>query len=240
MAISFDETDDSYEIADSASLTLPDDDWCIGIWTKVDDNAGTLYQYLLSTNYGVNNEITFYLREDNCVGGGADSWSFRVRDGDGTICFVGGVSAPGADGNWRLIILQRQTAGNVIQMYFCLPNAAPTLDDSIADTDFAGVNGGIIDIARRSDDSPARFYGSLACEFFMLMGTSLSTDEIRQLGRGLRIFDLGHIPAVYLEMFSADATLYDVFGNNDATRQSAPLTVDHAPVRSPKLPVGLL
>jgi hypothetical protein len=238
MAISFDEINDYYTIADSASLTLPNDDWCIGIWVKVDFNTGTLYQYLLSTNYNANNEITLYLREVGASS--ANRWSYRVRDGDGTAIYIEGSTAPGADGLLKLIIIQRVTASNQVQIYHCLPNAAPVSDGTAADTNFNAINGATIYLAARSDLNVDRLYGSLACEFFMLNNVSLSTDEIRQLGRGLRIYDLGHIPSIYLQMFSADATLHDIFGSNDATRQDSPTTVNHAPVRSPRLPVGVL
>lgn len=233
MAISFDETDDRFTIADHASMTLQDGDWCVGIWTRVTDNAGAFFQYLLSNNnYAVNNSFNLWLKE---AGAGADAneWGFLLVDGDGTATPpTYSATAPGADGTWRLIILQRVTASTRFELWFCEPRGTPSLEATWTDAAFNGINGGTWYIGCRADLDANRFYGSIASEF--LKGNfSLSQAEIAALGAGMPIWALGRAPDVYIEMGTTEATLIDLFGGNDATRVSAPTTVEHSPAARP-------
>lgn len=232
MAIQFDELDDYYLITDAASLTLPDGDWCVGIRAYVSDNAGTGYQYLVNTGLFANNAFHIALQEDdNDAGGDNGCWFMYTEDGDGTtIELVAGTT--GGDSKWRLIIAQRDANASEIQLWFCELGAIASKEDSVADTDFAAVNGGDWNIGRRTDGD--HYYGSIACEFFVL-NAALTQDEITALGTGLRPHDLGYVSNVYLEMFTADATLRDMFGSNDAARQSVPTSVHHQPImRTPR------
>jgi len=233
MAILFDEVDDYFSIANDASLTLPDDDWCVGIWTRVTDNSGSFYQYILSNNnYGVNNSFNLFLVEA-AEGADPNEWAINTVDGDGTtVLFDSGASAPGADGLWRLIIIQRVTASSQIQMWFCTFGGTPAMVNSASDSGFNAVDGGIWNIGRRVDGNIDRYYGSIAAEFFK-GDFSLSQSEIAALGSGWPIYALGKVPDIYLIMGESVATLVDLFGSNDATRNSAPTTVEHVPIVRP-------
>lgn len=230
MAILFDELDDYFSIADAAGLTLPDGDWCVAIWTRVTDNSGSNYQYLLSNNnWGVNNSFNLFL----CEAGEAsdpNEWAIRLVDGDGTtVTFDSGAAAPGADGLWRLVVVQRRTADAQVQMWFCTPGATPALVGSDSDTNFDAIDGGAWNVGRRVDGNANRYYGSFAAELFK-GDFSLSQEEIAALGAGVPIYALGKSPSMYLVMGTSEATLRDLFGSNDATRSSAPTTAEHPPI----------
>lgn len=231
MAISFDEVDDYYSISDDASLTLPDGDWCIGVWTRVDNNAGTAFQYLLSNNnYSANNSFNLLLIE----GGGGDGgkWVIATEDGDGTFVEILSSSNPGEDGKNRLIVAQRDATASEIQLWFCEAGGSASKEIQTSDANFAAVNGGAWNIGRRVDGQAARYYGSIAGEFFK-GNFALTSDEITALGGGLPIWALGKTLDVYLPMASAEATLRDIVGGNDATRNSVPTTVEHFPLFAP-------
>jgi len=233
MAIQFDKIDDYYTIADAASLTLPDGDWSIGIWTKVVDNSGNTYGVLVSSNnFGANNSIQLYLNEADA--GDANKWTLNIEDGDGTNVAITSTDAPGGDSAWRLIVIQRDTTASEIQMWFCEAGAAASKEAAAADTDFAAVDASDWCIASRNDQSATRFWGGIACEFWK-GNFCLTAAEMAALGTGLRPHDLGYSSDVYLEMFTADATLQDCFGSNNATRHDAPVSVDHPPMmRTPR------
>jgi len=237
VAIGFDESNDYYVVADAAGLTLPDGDWCVGVWTYVADNSGAWFQYVLSNNmWGVNDSFNLFLGEAGNVD--ANKWAIRVVDGDGTtITFDSAPSAPGADSTWRLIVVQRRTAEAQIQMWFCTAGGAAAKVGSAADAGFAAVNGGVWNIGRRVDGNADRYYGSLAAEVFK-GNFSLSQAEIGALAGGLPILTLAAQKAatldLYLPMWRAEATLVDYSGNgNDATRQDAPTSETHPPICTP-------
>lgn len=239
MSIDFDESDDYYDISDAAELTLQDGDWCIGLWTRVDSNTGTTYKYLLSTNYGANNEITLYLREASCSGGLADQWSMRVVDGDGTSVYQTSPSSPGGDSTWRLIIIQRDDSENEVQLWFCELGASASKEISAADTNFAAVNGATWYVAARSDTDANRYYGGRVAELFK-GDFALTQAQIEALAAGLPIKtlakQLGHTLDLWLPMWEADATLLDYSGSgNSATRHSAPTTQDHPAICTPSM-----
>ena len=232
MARLFDELDDYLLITDHADLTLPDGDWCVGIWTYVTDNAGTAWQYLISSNLVPNNNnFQLFLQETNAEGNGDDDhWCSYVRDGDGTLATLVSTLAPGADSTWRLIIIQRDTSVSEIQMWFCVKGAAPSKEDSVADAGFAAMNGGDWNIGRRSDGSASRFYGSIACEFFK-GNFCLSQTEIEVLGAGRHIREFGYELDVDLPIWGLHSPETDLSGkNHTAAINSAPPLANHAPI----------
>jgi len=231
MAISFDETNDYYSLADSASLTLPNSDWCIGTWTRVGDNTGSLFQYLLSNNgFGAANSLNFYLSEST-EPTNPDKWTLRFQ----TLSIISS-SAPGADGKDRLIVLQR--AGSTVEMFFC--EAGATAASQGTTTSPGAIDGGVWNIGRRVDGNADRYYGSIAGEFFK-GDFSLTAEQVTALGNGLTILDLGHTPDVYIPFETAEATNKDLVGANDATRQDAPTTVEHFPIgKSNVIPVNFV
>ena len=240
MAISFDETDDYYDISDAASLTFPDGDWCIGIWTYVSDNSGSDAQFLLTNNtVAANSSFSLWIEENGEAAEIRDRWSFHAVDDDGTV--LGGATlrtgVTGADSKWRLIIAQRDTGANEGQIWFCEPGATASKENSGADTNFAAINGGNWTIGWDVDTTANWQYGSIACEFFK-GNFALTQAEITALGAGLPIKtlakQLSYTLDVYLPMWEADATLLDYSNSgNSGTRHSAPTTSTHAPICTP-------
>ena len=203
----------------------------------MDDNAGSLFQYLISTNYTGQNTFILYLRESS-QGTAPNRWDAWLYDSNSTSTgAIRSSSSPGADSTWRLIIVQRATADNEIQLWFCEKDGAASKEASTSDAGFDDVNVSNIEIGRRDDASASRYYGGIACEFFK-GDFALSQSEIQALGAGLPIKTLakqsGISLDVYLPMWAADATLLDYSNNgNNASRQSTPTTTEHAPVCTP-------
>lgn len=237
MAIGFDEGDDYYSIADAAELTLQNGDWVVGVWTYVSDNAGSSYQYLVSSGNLVNGSINIHLAEDSEAGGRAGEWTLYVVDDDGTIAYIHSTSTPGGDSTWRLIVAQHCSADNEVQLWFCTAGGSAVKAASTADTDFGQCNGGDWNVGRRTDGDADRYYGSVACELFK-GNFSLSQAQIEALADGLPVKTLakgaGLTLDLYLPMWEADAVLVDYSGSgNNATRSSVPTTATHAPVCTP-------
>jgi len=239
MAITFDEVDDRYTIADDAGLTLPASDWAIGFWAKVDDSTGSLFQYAFSNNgYGAANSINIWLLEASEPSADKNKWGFRLEDGSANDTgIVLSSTAPGGDGAWRLIILQRDTTAGEFQLWFCEANGSASKVGSISDTGYGTINGGAWYLGCRSDLNADRFFGGTMAEFFA-GGFALSSAEMATLATvttpstpyelGDNILSLGKTPTVYFNMLTAEATLEDASGNgHDATRTSAPATATH-------------
>jgi len=102
-------------------------------------------------------------------------------------------------------------------------------EDSKADTDFGAVDGGDWNIGRRVDGNADRYFGNTLCEFWK-GDFSLTDAEIEAIAAGWPPWALGHTLDIYLPMAESVATLRDLVGGNDATRASAPTTVEHTPV----------
>jgi hypothetical protein len=243
MAALFDEVDDYYIVSDAAEMTLQDGDWCVGIWTYVADNAGTGFQYPFSTGtYGATNSCHIMLVEASYASAGyRDKWLARTRDNDGTDSGeLLSTAAPGGDSTWRLVILQRRTADNQIQMYLCDANGVPSLEDSVADTNFDAVNGGAWHLAHAADDAAPfiTLWGGRLCEFWK-GDFSLSSAQIQALAGGLPIktlcAQLGYTLDCWIPGWNATDPWIDYSGNgNDAAMQSAPTSAVHAPICTPK------
>lgn len=250
MAISFDETNDYISVTDVAGLTFPNGDWVIGFWIKVDDNTGTLYQYLFSNrNLGGNGSLNIYLNEAS-EATDANKWAFRAVDDLATDTGSLESSAVGADGKWRLLIVQRRTAASEIQLWFCEPFLTATKEIAGADTSFTSINGLSWNVGRRHDGDVNRYYGSLACEHFC-GDFSLTQAQIELLGKGISPLRLaralGQTLKIYLPMWDATteavADLTDT--GNDGTLNGIPAKAgSHAPVQLwfppwPTLPTAL-
>ena len=224
MAVKFNEINQWYQIPDSAELSFPNGDWSLGVWTNVADNAGTLFQYVISTgSFGVTGSLNLYLNESGASS--PNEWRARI---EGTTLTAS--TATDGDGKDRLIVLTR--SGTTVRMYFCEPGKQATLQASATLSN--ALNGAAWNIGRRADGNVDRYYGGIAGEVFK-GDWSLTADEITALGSGRPIWSIGKIPTVYLPMETAEATLTDLIGTHDATRNGTPTTVDHFPV---SMPVG--
>lgn len=232
MAIQFDDStpEDYYLITDDTALSLADEDWCIGIWTRVDVSTGSNFQYLISTgNFGATNSFNFFLSDASQSI--PDVWSFFMDDSAANSIRLDSASTPGADGKDRLIIVQRNTGTSLFEMFFCEFGQTATSQDTISDVGMGTSDGGAWNIGRRADGNTDRFYDSIAAEFFMGKFI-LTTDEITALGRGVPIWALGKTPTVYLPMAEAGHSQIDLFGTHDGAENGAPATAEHFKMRS--------
>lgn len=213
MAWSFNETDQYATIGDDAALSLPDGDWTIGGWLKLDDNDGTSYQYFFSWNtIGTNNSIGIYFRE----GGAYGQLTFRVKDGDGTEKTLISDGTPGSLTRWQHVLARRIDADNKVEMY--LDGVYETYNWA---TDLGAVNHtGSLYLGARSDVSATRMYGGDMAEWAK-WDRALSTDEIAALAAGYPVSDF------------YDSAIKWHLPMNDWTERIAGLTV--TPVGSPPL-----
>jgi len=220
VAVKYNETDQWYELADSAAMSCPAaSPWCFGIWTRVDDNSGSLFQYLFSSgNFAVADSLHLYLSEAG--EGNANKWSARVE-----AAALQGTSAYGADGKNRLLILQND--GTTCYLQACVSGGSVVTEASVAFT--SAINNGAFNIGRRADANADRYYGGVAGEFFK-GDFFLSNAEIEALASGMTIWQLGYTPDCYHPMVSAEATIYDVAGAHNGTRNGSPTTVEDFPI----------
>ena len=238
LANTFDEVDDAYSIADAASMTLQDGDWNVGIWTRVDDNSGTLFQYLISNGtLAAVNTFNMFLSEDT-EAVNPDKWAVSTTDGDGTATgTIRPATATGADSKWRLLIFQRNTgaaAGQEFELWFCEEGQPATLEATASDAGFNAVNGSTWYIARRADGNVDRYYGGHAAWFFK-GDFAWTQTEIDAMGDGLPPFTAAKLAGqtldVCIKLHESAATLPDITGNgNTATRIGAPVVAAFEPL----------
>ena len=227
MAILFDEVNDYYSIPDNAVLTLPNGDWCIGLWLKVDDNTGTNFQYFLSNNgtLGGSTSLNFYIYEDSASPGTGDPGDYIANIAGNSLVSS---SSYGADGVWRLWIFQRTPS--LLEWWSCAAGAGAVLEDSVAIPITSIDSWNPLNVGRRQDGNADRYYGGQLAELFK-GDFSLSQSEIEAIASGWPPFALGKTLDVYLPMQTAAATLQDWFSGLTATRNDAPTTVEHPPVK---------
>lgn len=233
MAILFNEVDDHYTVAVDASLDFPDGDWCVGMWTRVDDNSGSDFQYALSDGpFNGTSSFNLYLYETSRANG--DKWYLNTEDDGGSNVSFLSSSTPGGDGVDRLIIAQRRAADSEIQMYFCEFGGTAVKEGSASYASYgARTNSNALHIGARYGTPPDadRYYGGILGEVFK-GDFSLSAEEITALGGGLPILSLGK-PLDMYHQFRSIGDLKDVVGANDATSVNAGTTAEHFPIILP-------
>ncbi len=188
MAWHFDETNDEVQITDHAALTLPDADWTIAGWLKLDDNVGNIFQYFLSwgTTSAQPNINWFFPETD--AGLDNDQLKLVMLDSDGDGFPAGaivGASSPGLRTDWMHLAVVRTGAG-VITQY--IDGAA---DGTATDATFDAVNrAGNFHFGCRSDFSATRYFGGDLAEWAK-WDRALSADELLGLAAG---FTPDHYP----------------------------------------------
>jgi len=213
-----------YSIPDNASLTFPDSDWFLYLWTRLDDNTGTLFQYIFSNNnFSAANSLNIFLSETS-EPTRPDIWNFNTQTLAGFA-----TTSTGGDGLDRLLVLQRE--GSRLKLYFCVPHGTASLEADFAYSDGA-INGGVWNIGRRVDGNTSRYYE----EHFgdVVKGSiSLTTSQIELIARGVSP-TLVTSPSnldVWFQFHEATSQVVDILGGNVATRQGSGLvTVEHFPV----------
>jgi len=226
-SILFNETDEYYTITDAADLTLPNADWTIGVYTKVNDNSGTAFQYLLSNGgFAAVNSFNLFMGESG-QGANTGCWAFVFRDGDdgsgrNLDCdIVGTIPKHGADGLWRLVLIQRVTGSSEVQMWQYDEGDSIAVDvGSVSDANLSTVNGGDWNIGRRTDGNADRYYGNLAGYVFK-GDRSFTAAEITELGTNpfKHIADMD----IFVPLWNAGANEQDLTGNGHTiTQNNAP------------------
>ena len=116
MAWHFDETNDYVTMADDATLTLPDSDWAISGWVKLDDNTGSFFQYFLSWNtVSSASNINVFINEAS-EPGAANDISIVTRDAESDLINTVSASNPFLSNTaWTHVLVQRVT--NTVYIY---------------------------------------------------------------------------------------------------------------------------
>lgn len=227
MAVDFGEgnTTSYYTATDDAALTIPSGEFAICFWAHLDDNAGTAYQYLISTGgYGATPSLNIFWQEDD-VGDAADGTlnAFLVDDaaaGPGqmistTTDFVTG-------GELWFFVFQR--TGSQYELWSCARGSG---DATLEDTGTLGSpstsNGGAWNIGRRSDGESARYFEEHAGEIAFFSGTSFSEVQIEAMAEGEQTYtEIGHSPDAYWSMNTAADTADDSGNGHDLSSNGSP------------------
>lgn len=213
-----DESAAYYTISDHADLTLPDSEWCYGVWLKVDDNSGSLYQYFLSNDTAAaTNSINCYLNETS------DQVTMTL-DSNTAQDSLTTTTTYGADGLLRLWVFQRN-ASDEWQIITCVAGAAAvdegTLAVKVGMTTINSAND--LNILRRQDANVDRYYGETLGHLFK-GNFSLSVDEVTAIASGVPPWILGKTLQMYVPFRQNDSTCRDIIGSHHATKNGSPTT----------------
>ena len=180
-ALSFDEVDDYLEIPDF-NYTNGVDEFTLCFWFKIDDVAGSLYQYLFSHgNYDTNNSLNVYLRESSASSPEQITTNIKLNDGTR---WQPNTGIALADGQWHMYaITVSSTDGAEI---FIDANSIGT-DSTIKGSSFNPDTN--IHLGSRCDYNIDRYFGNPAADDGLLddvriYNYPLSSDDIELLYQG--------------------------------------------------------
>lgn len=213
-AIAFDAVDgDAYEMNDADFRNFPNSPWALWIWTRVEDNAGDFFQYVLSKgNIVAANSINVFLYEDSQVL--SDRWQCRMVAGAGTTeVDLFPTDAPGADGVDRLILVQR--TDTQFEMWWCEANQSPALKASQAITNQVALTSALsFFCGKRNDNNPDRFYGNIAGGWGRA-NSALTERQIKNLGAGASPLAIGIKNLIgYIPMTEPGTTIPNIVNPN--------------------------
>lgn len=214
-----------YSVPDHADLTFPDSGWFLSMWTNVNNNDGSAFQYLFSNRgAGSVNSLNILLREASASS--PNKWAAQ------TSSFLQSTTAsPGADNVNRLIVLQRN--GSNLEMWFAELGQTATKEIDAAFSDGA-IDGDFWNIGRRVDGNTDRYYENPFGD--VIKGSvTLTQAQIELLALGVPP-TLVTSPAnldVWFQFREQTATVVDIINGHVATRNGTGLlTVEHFPVVS--------
>jgi len=229
-----------YVVTADTSLDLPDGDWCVGWWYRIEDNAGSGFHFPFSWGgLDGNNSFNAYMAEDS------QGDPTRVRNFVLDILDVG-YNRFEDQGNWlagdandinigdnELVIFQR--AGDTCYIYTAPVGGAPTEQGQDTNALFTTCSLSTdLYIGAYQGLTTAWFHDEHMGEVF-LMHDSLSTEEIAAIAGGVPVGQLNKDLRMWLDFKEAAATFVDLSGNgNDATRNGSPVTSEHFPVKHNK------
>ena len=218
MARKFDEVDDALTLADHSALTLPNGNWTVSVWVKLDDNDGVYYQYFISWGgLYANPSFNWYFYED---GHGSEPDELRVYLNSSLILTSSG--SPGTSRTWQHLALVR--SGTTVTQYVngsADGSGSHSAAVDVADTFYIG---------QREDGSAGRYYGGHLAELAK-WDRALSTGEIAALAGGMPASRIGGQLKIYIPMFGASSPEPNYAGTAvNAALVSTPTHSSHPPV----------
>jgi len=205
----FDGETGRYTLPKTADWTLPNSDWFLAMWIKVDyQQSGS--RYLFDNASSGNGMFRVYIET------GRPWANFTVNGSPKLLNSTGGITSGAL---WRLMVLQRDGSNYVIKS---CPQDSSTVTTffTLAHTDSAAqtLAGTTIHVGSRFDQNASAFYNQYMSWFAKGDGAALSDAQIISLAAGADIASLGlNLKAHY--KVNGDATLTDLSGNgNTATR----------------------
>ena len=156
MAWSFDESNDDVQITDDPVLTLPDGNWAIAGWVKLDNNTGSLFQYFFSWG-GASASPSINLLFNEASAANPNELRFLIADSGGDQANGTSTGTPGTSTAWQHIIVQR--SGNTFTQYVDGSADGSTIN---ADVNNINLTSALYLGARSDEDNDRRFGGDMA------------------------------------------------------------------------------
>lgn len=237
MAWSFDEINDSVDVADDAACTLGQpaaylDGWGISFWMKMPSgNAGSFYKYIFSwgTVGAGGTNVNLILRENSASS--PDEWDIYVysASGNGVFTTTSGATAVD-DGAWHHIILNcyEGTTADYVAFYI---DGSNILNQPMAGKLMGDINvSGNPRIGGRIDGNADRYYGGYLAEFAVF-------DFAPSLGLGTLAPLLKFSPLIYAEKLQYYLPMIrnqvELVNNLTLTNNGSTVANDHPPVIYP-------
>jgi hypothetical protein len=208
----FDGETGRYTLPRTAQWTLPNSNWYVAFWMKVDyQQSGA--RYILDNASSGNGMFRIYTETGRPWANFQIAGSNKLMNSTGSI--VSGANA----GLWRLVVLQRDGSNYVIKG---CPQGSSTVTTffTLAHTDTASQNlaGTTLHVGSRFDQNASAFFQQYIGWFAKGDGVALSDAQIISLAAGTELSTLGVDIKAYYKV-NGDATLTDLSGNNNtATR----------------------
>lgn len=218
-----------FSTPDDADWTFPTgSDWFFYIQTRVDNNNGTLFQYLFSTGGAFTTDSTNLFLVEASNGTDPGAWVF-IGSSAGNVLNSQSLAtnSPGADGKDRIIGIQR--VSGVLEMWFIENGQTAVKLGQI--TESLSRNGGAPNIGRRTDGNSVRYYETKYGDV-VKGSTSLTTDQWTLLGQGVSPFDVAGAANVdiWFPFREVGTTVNDLVAGKVATKQgTGQLTAEHFP-----------
>jgi hypothetical protein len=238
-AVKFDETSLKYTMAKTASHTLPAGDWTLGFMIALDDNAGTVAQYIYSTgNFFGAGCVNLFIGEAGYAAA-ANMMSFSLDDGAAAQDdeFFTPSLAARIDGNWYLWTIEHDSAADVLRIYYTPVNGVRVLFHTATLPNALSVitsPNATVTIGTRHDLPDTRYFGGKMHMAFQMDGR-LTQAQMQDIARGLDMkTSLGLTPKWYHKFTSSATTLTDLSGNgNTATASGGPPVLVIGPTFTP-------
>lgn len=222
MSCTFTSNSGYFSAGASTAFALPDGDWCIGCWVRIDSEP-TGVQYMYSTGLGGFN--SYYMYYD----GAANGFAFRVVDSNGPDANLQSTTGLSL-GVWRLFIFQNEESDTRLRIYMATRDGTVAVQSTLSDPSNlvrACNPTSALNIGRRDDGASNRTLSGGFMSDFFIGSFKLSTAEIGALARGLSplMFKKRGLQ-VYLPMFKGD-TQKDYVGGVTFTKNGTITRGEH-------------